>query len=56
MQRPMLKTIIEHDAIDGILLQHPPTKCRSVGSHSDNGLRTTLRYQKGLISSLGRTR
>jgi hypothetical protein len=52
MERPMLKAIVKDDAIDGMLLQHPPTERNAILPHCDDGLRATLRHEKRLIPRL----
>jgi len=52
MKRYMLKAIVEHDAIDGILFQHPSTKRDTIRSHRNNGSRTSLGDQEWLVSRL----
>jgi hypothetical protein len=52
MEGSMLKAIIEHDVVDGILFQYPPTKGDPISPHRHKGARTTLRHEKRLIPGL----
>jgi hypothetical protein len=49
MKRSMLKAIIQNDAVDWMLFQHPLSQRNSIGSHRDNRLRATLCHKKRLV-------
>jgi hypothetical protein len=49
MKRPMLKAIIQNDAVDWIPIQHPSPKRGPIGSHRDNGVGATLCHEKRLV-------
>ena len=49
-QRPMLKPIVQHDAIYRVLLQHPAAEMIAVRPDGDDRLRTALRDEKRFIA------
>jgi len=49
MKRPMLKAIIQNNAIDRMVFQHPSTQGNSISTHRNNCIRTPLCDKERLI-------